>query len=46
MTNHGTDKCNKLQKDIKNIERVKHDNQINKVDQNNSDGNNAHSSKT
>ena len=45
MTNHSTDKCNKLRRDIKNIESPKHDNKINKVDQNNSDEGNANSSK-
>ena len=45
MTNQSTDKCYKLQKENKNIERVKQDSKINKVDQENSDENNAHSSK-
>ena len=45
MTFHSTDKCYKLQRDIKNIERAKHDKKINKVDQKKGDENNAHSSK-
>ena len=44
MTNHSTDRCYKLQKDVRNIERLNDDTKMNKVDQNNSNED-AHNSK-
>ena len=37
MKNHSRDKCYKLQRDIKNIERAKNDNKMNKFDQRDGD---------
>ena len=32
MPNHNTDNCYKLQKDVKNVERIKNESKMNKVD--------------
>lgn len=43
--NHTTDKCYKLQRDVKNVERVKNYGKVDKADQSYIEGDCAHSSK-